>query len=172
MGNSEIDKLKSQLGMGARANRYKVIINGVLGGPSGDFVNTFAKSSSVPGRDFAEIEMWNQGRLVVIAGDTSFAGTWSVTFLDNEHHTLRKQFIAWMEGIDSALNHSSLAGDHSAYMTTGELHQLSTISGGKTVGYKFEDVWPKSISESAMSDDAQDIVEFTVEFNYSTWAVS
>ena len=142
----------------------------MLDGPVGEVVDVLAKSSAIPGRDFSEIEIWNQGRLVTIAGDASFAGTWTVTFLDDEYHSLRDKFIAWMEGIDSPLNHQSSAGSHSGYMTTAELQQLSTIDNIVTASYIFEDVWPKSISESAMSDDAQDMVEFSVEFNYSTFS--
>ena len=55
MGNSAIDELKSTLGIGARANKYRVIINGVLGGPSGKMIDVLAKSASIPGRSFNEI---------------------------------------------------------------------------------------------------------------------
>jgi len=164
-----IDELKSTLGMGARANKYRVIINGVAGGPSGPEVDTLTKSASVPGRSFNEIEVWNQGRLTVIAGEADFGGTWSVTFMDDEKHTLRGKFIAWMEFIDSVAKHSSDASSHEDYVTTSELHQLSTVDNKPTAKYKFNDIWPKSISDSAMSDESSEMIEFTVEFNYTSW---
>ncbi len=170
MSNSAIDKLKSTLGIGARTNKYKVIINGVLGGPSGEIIDTLAKSASIPSVSFNEIEVWNQGRLTTIAGDISYAGTWTVTFIDDEEHTLRGKFIKWAEAIDNAIKHSSTASSHSSYMSTAELHQLSTIDNSVKAKYKFDDVWPKNISESAMSDETSDMVEFTVEFNYTTWS--
>jgi hypothetical protein len=170
MSSSKIDALKSTLGMGARANKYRVIINGVGGGPTGPMVDTLTKNASIPGRSFAEVEIWNQGKLTVIAGDAQFTDTWSVTFMDTEDHTLRGQFIAWMEFIDSVATNSRGAGAHSDYMTTAELQQLSTIDNACTATYKFEDLWPKSISDSTVSDDSSDMIEFTVEFNYTSWA--
>ena len=171
MGNSVIEELKSTLGFGARTNKYRIIINGVGGGPSGSIIDVFAKNTTIPGRSFPDIEVWNQGRLTVIAGDASFEGTWSVTFMDSEEHKLRKQFIAWMEYIDSPLNHSRDASGHPDYMTTSKVQQLSTIDNSLKVTYKFEDIYPKSISESNLSDETSDILEFTVEFNYSSWSV-
>jgi len=172
MGNSKISQLKNTLGMGARANKYRVIINGVGGGPSGPMVDTLAKSTAIPGRSFHEVEIWNQGRLTVIAGDADFSGTWTVTFMDTEDHSLRGQFIDWMEFIDSVANNSRGAGDHSSYMTTAMVQQLSTIDNGVMATYTFEDIWPKSISDSSLSDDGTDMIEFSVEFNFTSWAKS
>lgn len=168
---SIIDSLKNTLGLGARSNRYRIILNGVGGGPNGEYIDVLAKNTTIPGRSVADIEVWNQGRLTVIAGDAAFDGTWSVTFMDTEDHMLRRKFIQWLEYIDSPLNHSRDATSHSDYMTTAEVHQLSTTTGNKTVGYVLEDVYPKSISESAMDDSNAELIEFTVEFNYTSWSI-
>lgn len=170
--SSVINSLKNTLGIGSRANKYRVIINGVGGGPSGEYIDVLAKSTSIPTRSIADIEVWNQGRLTVIAGDVSFDGTWSVTFLDAEDHFLRKKFIAWMEYIDSAIKHNREATDHSSYMSTAKLQQLSTIDNKPTASYNFEDIYPKSISDSTLDDSNSEMIEFTVEFNYSSWSVS
>lgn len=170
MGSSVINTLKQTLGMGARANKYRIIINGVGGGPSGPMVDTLAKSTTIPSRSFHEVEIWNQGKLTVIAGDADFSGTWSVTFMDTEDHALRGQFLQWMEFMDSVTKNSRGASDHSSYMTTAELNQLSTIDNKITATYIFEDLWPKNISDSTLSDDSTDILEFSVEFNFTSWA--
>jgi len=172
MSSGKIDALKAALGMGARSNKYRVIINGVGGGPTGSIVDTLAKNTIIPARSFNDVEIWNQGRLTTIAGSADFSGTWSITFIDKEDHHLRKKFIAWMEFIDSVANHSKEAPDHSSYMTSGEVHQLSTIDNSSKAIYTFEDIWPKSISDSSVADDSTDLIEFTVEFNYSSWKVS
>jgi hypothetical protein len=171
MGNFKIDDLKNTLGLGARTNKYQIILNGVGGGPSGEQVNTLAKSASIPGRSFAEVEIWNQGRLTTVAGDADFGGTWSVTFLDDEYHSLRMQFIAWMEYIDSVANHDRAASSHDDYMSTAQMIQLSTVDNSPTITYEFADIWPKTISDTAMSDDSPGMVEFTVEFNYTSWSI-
>jgi len=171
MGNSKIDTLKATLGMGARANKYRVIINGVGGGPSGPMVDTLAKNTAIPSRAINDIEIWDQGRLTTIAGAADFSGTWTVTFMDTQDHTLRKQFIAWMEFIDSAVNHDRGTPDNTTYMSTGQVHQLNTTDNSATVIYQFEDIWPKSISDSSLDDSSQDLIEFSVEFNFTTWAI-
>lgn len=173
MGSSQIDALKTTLGIGARANKYRVTINGTgtnfVFGEEGDLL---CKSASIPGRSFADIEVWNQGRLTVVAGDAQFDGTWTVTFMDTEEHKIRTQFIDWMEYIDSAVNHTRGAVDHSSYMNDAILEQLSTIDNSVTATYTLLDVYPKSISDSSLSDDSSDLVEFSIEFNYSSWIKS
>jgi len=172
MGNSKISELKRTLGMGARANKYRVTIVGVGGGPNGPMVDTLAKATAIPSRSTHEVEIWNQGKLTVIAGDADFSGTWNVTFMDTEDHSLRGQFIDWMEFIDSVAANSRGASDHSSYMSVGILQQLSTIDNSVTATYTFSDIWPKSISDSALSDDSSDMIEFSVEFNFTSWAKS
>lgn len=169
--SSKITMLKNTLGMGARANKYRVILNSVGPGLTGIKVDTLAISTTIPGRSFNDIEVWNQGRKTTVAGAADFSGNWSVTFMDTQDHSLRKEFIAWMEFIDSAVNHYKAAADHNSYMTIAEVHQLSTVDNSTQVKYIFNDVWPKSISDSSLSDSSTDMVEFTVEFNFTTWEV-
>ena len=170
MGNSQIQKLKTTLGIGARANKYRVTINGTGSSFSpGEFGDILCKSTSLPGRSFADIEVWNQGRLTVVAGDAQYDSTWSCTFLDNENHELRNIFIDWMEYIDSVVNHSREAVDHSSYMNDAILEQLSTVDAEPTATYTLYDVYPKSLSDTSYSNDSQDLVEFSVEFNFSSW---
>jgi len=170
MANSEIDKLKNTLGMGARANKYRVIINGDGKRFSfGEEADILCKSASIPSRSFAEIEIWNQGKLTVVAGDASYGDTWSVTFLDTEDHQMRTQFNEWMEFIDSVNTNARGANNHDEYMSTAVLQQLSTVDNSVTAEYTFYDIWPKNMSESALSDDSQELIEFSIEFNYTTW---
>jgi len=170
MGCSAINILKNTLGMGARTNKFKVIISGRGGGPSGNNVDVLAVSASIPSRSFTEIPIWNQGRLTAIAGAADFGNTWSVTFMDDESHSLRGQFLAWMEFIDSVANHARASGSHSAYMGTAQMQQLSTITNATVATYKFEDVWPKSISDSSMDESNSAMVTFSVDFNCTSWS--
>lgn len=171
MGNSTIDNLKKTLGMGARSNKYRVIIfdkgnEETLEPRIGDLL---CKTTTLPGRSFADIEVWNQGRLTVIAGPASFEGTWNVTFMDTENHSLRGRFLNWMEFIDSVANHKKESSNHDSYMSSAILQQLSTVDNSVTAEYLFNDVYPKSISESTYSDESEDLLEFSVEFNYTSF---
>jgi hypothetical protein len=167
---SNLNKLKNALGIGARANRYQVLINSTgKHFAFGEEADLLCKSTTIPGRSFADIEVWHKGRLTTIAGDAQYDGTWSCTFLDTEDHTLRKRFIDWMEYIDSVNKHSRTTPDNDSYMSSAVLHQLSTINNNVTSTYKFYDIYPKSISDSSLSDDSSELIEFTIEFNYSSW---
>jgi hypothetical protein len=165
-----IDELLGTLGMGARANKYMVNINSIEAiFDIGSMGNILAKSTTIPGRSFNEVSIWNQGRLTTIAGDADYSGTWSVTFRDTEDHELRSIFINWMEFIGNVTTHEREATSHNAYMSTAQVSQLSTIDNSVTATYEFYDIWPKSISDSSLSDDAQDMIEFTIEFNFTSW---
>jgi len=169
-GTSKIQALKNTLGLGARANKYKVIINGTGAKfPLGDFGDILCKSTTLPGRSFADIEIWDRGRKITVAGQAQFDGTWTCTFLDNQKHELRGKIIDWMEYIDSVANHSREAPNHNLYMNDAILQQLSTIDNKVLAEYYFSDVYPKSLGESTYSDESQELIEFNVDFSYSLW---
>ena len=169
MANSEISKLKRTLGLGGRTNKYKIILNGVGGGPTGETVDILAKSTTMPGRSFNDISIYVQGRRVIVAGEATYDGTWSVVFNDNDKHDLRTKFNKWMEFIDSVATNSRGAQDHTSYMSTAILQQLSSSDNSVTAEYELYNIYPKNLSEITLGDDISSIIEFTVEFNYSHW---
>jgi hypothetical protein len=166
-----LSELKHTLGIGGRTNKYKVVMNGKTN-VDNFTVNTFVKSATIPGRSFADVEVHVQGRLITIAGDAQYDGTWTLTFLDTEQHTLRKQFLAWMNYIDEFESHKRGVNTANDYMTESTIHQLSTIDNTPTASYTLYNVYPKSISEISYSDENSSMIEFSVEFNYSHWVES
>jgi hypothetical protein len=168
MANSEIEKLKSHLGMGARANKYKIIINPPTGG-SEEKINTLVKNVNLPGRSFADVEVWVQGRLITQAGDSQYDGTWNLTFMDSESHEVRKIFTKWMNYIDDYSKHNRGVSEIDDYVTDCIIQQLSTSDGSVKAQYKIHNCYPKSISDITFSDDSSELIEFTVEFNFSHW---
>lgn len=170
MASNTLQNMKNMLGMGARANKYRITLSG-LQGVDDLMVDTFARSTEIPGRSFSEIDVWDQGRKTTILGNASFDGTWSVVFIDTEDHSLRRKFLDWMEYMDSVIKNSKTATSHVDYMTTSMVEQLSTIDNVITATYVFENVFPRSISSSSVSDENSSLIEFTVEFNYSSWSL-
>ena len=162
-----LNELKAQLGLGARTNKYKVAIHSPIGGL--EKVDLFCKTANMPGRSFADISVWVQGRLVTIAGDAQYEGTWSATFMDTEFHSLRKEFLAWMDYIDNVKKHRRITTGAPDYMGVVIIQQLSSVNNKATVQQNLMNAYPKSISEITYSDDNSSIAEFTVEFNYSHW---
>jgi len=164
--SSKIQELKNTLGIGARSNKYRIIINQM---EFSENVDILCKSSSLPGKSFADIEIYNRGRKLNFAGQAQFDGNWSCTFIDDENHSIRKLFINWMNYIDSTKNHSRKAVSINSYMKTAIIQQLSTITNKVTAEYIFNDLYPKSISESTYSDDSSELIEFNIEFSFSFW---
>ena len=166
-----LSELKSALGAGARANKYRVnfSIPSVVGTKS-DISQSGAlcKSSSFPSKSIGQIEVWNQGRKLVLAGDTAYENAWDLTFYATEDHGLRKDILAWMKAIDD-FQVNSHSGNPVAYMTEMSVEQLDS-AGNTTATYTFHNIWPQNMSAIEVADETADrITEFTVTFTFSGW---
>lgn len=166
-----IDKVKTAVGAGARANKYKVIINGISGvsinAEQGDLL---CKATNFPGATIGQIEVFNQGRKLVIPGDTTYSTTWTVTFYNTEDHKLRKEFIKWMIKADDFDNniHAANPGD---VMTTMKVIQMDAKSN-EVVEYEFYNCFVQDIGEISVGDDQTDTLqEFDVTFSFTNWKI-
>ena len=184
MASSKVQQLKSELSMGARGNKYRIMLAAPQGpAASGakeygqaisaaDFhIDTIAKGGSIPAKTIGQIEVWTQGRKLVVAGDATYENTWSLTFWNTQDHALRDAFDNWMLFIDDMESHSRAAVDHVDYMTeTAQIQQLNTTDNSMMAQYEFRNLWPTGISAIDMADDQQDtITEFSVDFAFSHW---
>lgn len=184
MASSKVQQLKSELSMGSRGNKYRVM----LAAPSApaassakeygqaistaDFhIDTVCKGGAIPAKTIGQIEIWTQGRKLVVAGDATFENAWNLTFWNTQDHALRDAFDNWLLYIDDMEAHSRGAVDHVDYMTeTAQIHQLNTTDNSMMAQYEFRNLWPTGISAIDMADDQQDtITEFSVDFAYSHW---
>ena len=167
--SSQLKKFKSSLQIGARTNKYKIMMNSKGGGPDNEITDILAKSVSLPGMTSNDIDLMIQGVRVTIAGDASYDGTINITFYDKEDHFLRRKFIKWMIFINDVINHDRIAGSTMDYMTDTTIQQLSTVDNSMVAEYKFYNVYPKSVSDITYSDEGGTLMEFTVEFNFTHW---
>jgi hypothetical protein len=169
MANSEIEKLKSHLKMGARGNKYKIKIAAPQGANDDDQINTLCKGASIPAKSIGQIEVFTQGRKIVVAGDATYESSWTLTFWNTEDHDLRSKFIDWLKFIDNFDEHKRDATDMNSYMSSSaQVEQLSTVDNSVKATYEFKNLWPVNISEIELADDQQDTIEeFSVEFAYS-----
>jgi len=163
-----LNELKNQLGLGARTNRYKIIING-KNGFEGKILDTLCKTTTMPSKSLSDKEIWYQGRKLTFAGETEFDGSWTVTFMDSQDLTIRNKILNWLNMIDNIDNHSKNYGTPSSYMGTAKVTQLNTSTNANMYSITIEDIYPKSISEISYSDEDSNIIEFSVDFNYSYW---
>lgn len=157
-----ISDLKTKLGAGLRLSKYQVSINT----PNNlDNIDTLCKATSFPQKTIGQVEVWSQGRKAMLQGETEYDHTWDVTFYETANHTLREEFIAWMQMIDNTKENSHTDG----YMDTAKISQLDG-QGNITAEYEFANLWPQVVSTIEMGDDTVNTIgEFTVTFSFDYW---
>jgi len=170
---NKLEELKSAIGAGARANKYRINFSVPTDVPTVSNIadaDVLCKSASFPSVEIGQIEAWNQGRKLLIPGDTSYANTWELTFYTTEDHGLRRDMIAWMRYTDHFQNnqHTGVPG---ALMGELSVEQLDSAGVG-TAKYTFHNVWVSSVGELSLGDDTSDTIhEFAVTFSFTDWVV-
>lgn len=159
----KLDDLKTQLKAGARGNKYKVFLGSKVS--DGDVL---CKAASFPGVTVGQIEVYNQGRKLVIPGDTTYSNTWALTFYGTEDHKIRNEFITWMKQCDDFQNNKHAANPADVMLTMKVTQLKSDGTDGPT--YEFHNVFPQDIGEITLGDDANDaILEFDVTLSFTDW---
>ena len=166
-----LEDLKTTLGMGARVNKYKVMLAAPVGPTDDALIDTVCKGGAIPAKTMGQIEIMTQGRKLVVAGDATFENSWTLSFYSTQDHALKNKFDDWLIFIDDMQEHKRGATDHNSYMTDGaKIEQLNTSDNSVTATYKFYNMWPVSMSAIEMADESIDtIAEFEIEFAYSHW---
>jgi len=170
---NKITELKSAIGAGARVNKYRLnfMIPPVVGTSSklGD-VDTLCKATTFPAITIGAIEVFNQGRKLMLPGDTTYGNTWTITFYGTEDHGLRKDLIAWAKAADHFQNNQH-SGDPAKIMTDLSVEQLDS-AGNPTVKYTFHHTWCSEVAEVSLADDTDGgIIEFDATFTFTDWVV-
>ena len=175
--NKSISQFKSSLiGGGARPNLFEVELTTLPGGISwnADNFRFMAKAAALPAQNIAAIDVPFRGRIFKVAGDRTI-DTWTVTIINDESFELRNAFEKWTEVI-AKLDNNLGATQPDAYMTDATVYQLgrgSTKSSKNSDGtsnavlkeYTFQNIFPTTVSEIALSYDTGDTIEeFDVEF--------
>jgi hypothetical protein len=166
-----LEELKTTLSMGARANKYKIMLAAPVG-PTDDFlIDTVGKGGAIPAKTMGTVDVWTQGRKLVVAGDATYENAWALTFWNTQDLALRQGFDNWLLYIDDMDQHKRGAVTHHDYMTEGaRIQQLNTTDNSVMATYNFYNLWPTGISAIDMADENNDsITEFTVDFAYSHW---
>lgn len=167
-----VSELKTALGPGARSSKYKIKLNmpQASGATGGKIVNTMANASSFPGIQIGPIEVFTQGRKLVLPGETNYENTWTVTFYQTEGHELRREFLKWMHAMDDFHDNKHQA-DLVSLMTDVEVSQLNSQEE-ETVTYIFKDMFPSDVSAVTVSDSEQNTIQnFDVTFSFTSWVI-
>ena len=164
-----INEFKSQLtGGGARGNLFQVqILNPV--DPVADFKIPFmVKAAAIPASTIASFGASYFGREAKYAGERSFE-PWTVTIINDEDYQIRNAMEAWSNSISSHV--SNVKGLPQDYKSDALITHYSK-NGDPLRTYKFEGLFPTSITAMDMSWDASTTVQdFQVTFDYDLWTV-
>ena len=168
-----INELKTALGAGARASKYRVTLSfpgGVSTSSNQRNISVLAKGTTFPSMTIGVIEVFTQGRKLPLPGDTTFTNTWNITFYNTEGHDLRRDFVAWMASIDHYQDNKH-SGVPASLMVDASVVQLDS-AGNETAKYTFHNLFPSEVAEISLGADTLDTVqEFDVTFTFSDWVV-
>ena len=151
---------------GARPSLFEMTVTKPTG-VSGSFDNmaTHCNVSAIPPLTVTPIERQYFGRTVKIPGDMVF-GDLSTTIINSENYSLKKVIEDWMDNINSTGSNKGFSDSTSGYGTV-KLTQYAK-AGKSLLTWTFEDCWPQTVSEIALSyDTASDIEQFDVTWAYN-----
>ena len=173
MSFATLTQLKTALNRGARANLFEINIpfpslidSADLPADATGKTKILCKAAAVPGFTVGTIEVpYRAGRRIKIPGDRTFAD-WTVTIINDENHSLRRAFKAWVNLISTSNYNSqtkSTVQDYYKDITCVHLKGDNTISRQ----YKLNDAFVTDVSAVDLSFDSTDTLsEFTVNFQY------
>lgn len=161
------------LGAGARVNKYRInfsIPASVSTKSDLSAADILCKAASFPSVSIGQIEVFNQGRKLVLPGDTTYTNTWALTFYQTEDHGLRKDLLAWMHAIDD-FQRNRHSGNPNAVMGEMSVEQLDS-AGNATAKYTFHNVFIMECGEVALTEEQDSgIAEFEATFSFTDWVV-
>jgi len=170
---SNIAALKQAVGAGGRVNKYKLKFNmpsAVSPISNISEADVLCKSTQFPGVTITPIEVYNQGRKLLIPGDTTYENTWTVIFYNTEDHALRRDMINWMKAADN-FQENKHSGNPADVLTEIGVSQLDSMAK-ETATYTFHNVFVSGVDAVELSDDPDgNIQEFSVTFTFSDWVV-
>lgn len=170
---NNLANLKAAIGSAARANKYRLNFSVPSTVPTKSELqnaDVLCKSTSFPGVTVGQIEIFNQGRKLMIPGDTTYENTWTLTFYNTEDHALRKDMISWMKSADHFQSNSH-SGAPEQIMGEMSVEQLDS-AGKATVRYTFHNVFVSEVAAIEIGDDQTDTIqEFDITFTFSDWVV-
>ena len=156
---------------GARPSLFDVTVSkpsGVTG--SFDDMATQCTVSAIPPLTVTPIERQYFGRTVKIPGDMVF-GDLSTSIINTENFSVRKPLEDWMNKINNTGTNYGYSDSSSGF---GSVTLTQYDKEGKSLlTWTFEDCWPQTITEIALSyDTASDIEQFDVTWAYNYYTQS
>lgn len=167
-----VQELRQAVGVGARPSKYKILLSfpPQTGASAGKEVNILCKSATFPSITQTPIEIFTQGRKLVLPGETTYTNSWALEFHQTEGHELRLEFLKWLKAIDDFHNNKH-QGDLGALTVDQTIIQLDHKEEDQ-VQYRFHGLFPSEVGEVSVSDETVNQIEqFGVTFQFTSWTV-
>ena len=153
-------------GGGARANQYKISIDGGQA-PDAKKFQFLCRSAQIPGMTVGEVPVPYRGRQIFVAGDRTY-DAWTVTVFSDTAWSLRKSFEDWSHVVAQRGQFANGALRPNDYYAEAIVEQYDR-SGIPKATYELKDVWPTTVDPIDLAYDTNDaVMEFsvTLRFNY------
>ena len=95
-----IKDLKKELGPGLGLRKSKYLLEIPVPGSDGKKLNILCRSTSLPERTISTTPVFHLGRKYNMRAETTFAGTYSVSFVDDSAMSIREVFDNWLSLVD------------------------------------------------------------------------
>lgn len=170
MAKAVISALKDKLKQGQRPNKYKIDVQQPEGVQDLKDMNILCSQASFPGVTVQTIEVYQQGRKLVLPGHTEYDNTWEVTCYQTEGHDLRKELIKWKDHIDNFKQNKHQSNPLDSTSGGTSVTQLDA-QGNNAMAYEFQGLFPSDIGQVDLSDESQNQIQtFSVTFTYTSWS--
>jgi len=129
---SNINTLKSHLGIGIGSRKNKFLIELPMRSLDGEKINALAKSASLPERKINPVKIMHKGRQYYVRGETEYPGTYQITVLDDSEMNVRKAIDDWLTEIDDSAK-TTRAGLGSSSFEKNTNNLLGILQSGKNI---------------------------------------
>ena len=100
MATFTISDLKKELGPGLGLRKSKYLLEIPVPGNKGKKLNILCRATSLPERTISSLEVFDKGRKYKMRAETTFAGEYSISFVDDSTMSLRELFDGWLSLVD------------------------------------------------------------------------
>ena len=95
-----IADLKKNLGPGLGLRKSKYLLEVPVPGSNGKKLNILCQATSMPERTISTVPVFHLGRKYNVRAETTFAGTYNMSFVDDSEMSLRQLFDNWLSLVD------------------------------------------------------------------------
>lgn len=176
--------LEQALNQGARTTKWNVIIPD--NGRNELTLSLLAKDIILPSLGVKEITMKYKGRDIPIAGPVKISNEFSITFMVDQEHRIRKYFEDWILKFDARGFQTSVVDSNYESQLKGSIGDERSLyrnitllqypfdadidpetAASPAAQYTFYGCFPTNISEFSYSNDNESIFDLKVQFKCS-----